>query len=117
METSDNFARRLGFLLMCACLLMLFGYQIAASPFWKYGDYSFLCLTGGCGLLVGFTARGSFRLLGGFMLAASIVLGYQTFGSRRKHSEMMDRRHKAAESRILEELKKEASPVPEDGVR
>lgn len=112
MNVSDNLASRLGFLLVCACILMLFFYWLMPGPYWKYGNYAFLCLTGICGMLVALTSGGGYQRLGWVVLVASVALGYATFDSRKRHDEWRKNFRKEAESRMMEELKKEASAVP-----
>lgn len=117
MNSPPDNERPKGFLLMCGCMILLAQYWLFVGPLWKYGSYTFLGVVGVCGLLVALTARRGYRSLGWLVLTASIVLGYETFDSRKHHNAMMDRRYKAAESRLIEELKKEAPPVSKEGTR
>ncbi len=117
MNLPSKTMRLLGTLLMSACLLMLFAYWLMPGPYWKYGSYPFLCFVGTFGLFVALTDSNLRRWLGCLVLAVSILLGYATFDSRKNHDEMRARLRKEAESRMLEELKNEASPASKEGGR
>jgi hypothetical protein len=110
MNLPDKTARLLGTLVICACLIMLAGYWLMPGPYWKYGDYTFLCVTGVCGLLVVIIEK-RWRKVGGWLvLAASILLGLATFDSRKRHEELRSRLLREAEIRILNQLPNQVSP-------
>lgn len=110
MNLPDKTTRVLGTLLTTICFAMLAAYSVMPGPFWKYGSYSLLCVTGIVGLFVAVIESRGRRLMGGLVLVASLFLGYATHDSRQRRTQRMEQFRKEAESRMMEELKKVPPP-------